>query len=106
MNTVQTFAGTVVSVDRFVASPGISAGIHLTLQTPQKTLRVVLGPEWYIARLDTKIQKGDSIEVKGSLVTIDSKEALLASNIKKGGLALVLRDANGFPMWAGWRGGR
>lgn len=31
------------------------------------------------------------------------KPALVAAEVKKGGEVLVLRDANGFPAWGGWR---
>jgi hypothetical protein len=29
--------------------------------------------------------------------------AIIAAEIRKGDEALMLRDANGSPMWAGWR---
>jgi hypothetical protein len=54
-------------------------------------------------RLDTKIQKGDTIEVKGSRVTITGKPAIIAAEVKKGDNVLVLRDNNGIPAWTGWR---
>jgi len=101
--TVQTINGTVESVDKAMPLRGMSAGIHLMVKTEKATLRVDLGPEWYIQRLDTKIAKGDAVEVKGSMVKIDGKDALIAAEVKKGGEALVLRDAAGVPAWAGWR---
>ncbi len=101
--TVQTVSGTVESVDKAMPLHGMSAGIHLMVKTDKGALRVDLGPEWYIQRLDTKLDKGDQVEVKGSMVKIDGKEALIAAEVKKGGETLVLRDSAGIPAWAGWR---
>ncbi len=101
--TVQTVNGTVESVDKAMPLRGMNAGIHLMVKTDKGALRVDLGPEWYIQRLDTKLDKGDQVEVKGSIVKIDGKEALIAAEVKKGGETLVLRDSAGIPAWAGWR---
>jgi hypothetical protein len=101
--TVQTVNGTVLSVDNAMPLRGMSAGIHLMVKTDKGALRVDLGPEWYIQRLDTKIDKGDQVDVKGSMVKIDGKAALIAAEVKKGGETLVLRDSAGIPAWAGWR---
>lgn len=101
--TVQTVSGTVEAVDRIVPLKGMSGGIHLQLKTAKGALPVHLGPEWFIERLDTPIAKGDKVEVKGSMVKFDGKDALLAAEVRKGGATLVLRDASGVPMWGGWR---
>src|SRR5512143_873322 len=101
--TVETLSGTVESVDKVTPIKGMHSGIHLVLRTDKETISVHLGPEWYIERFDTKIEKGDQIEVKGSRVTIGEKLALIAAEVKKGDATLVLRDSAGVPVWAGWR---
>jgi CBS domain containing-hemolysin-like protein len=101
--TVETISGTVESVNKMIPMKRMRSGIHLTLKTEKENVDVHLGPEWFIERLDTKIQKGDTIEVKGSRVTIAGKPAVIAAEIKKGDNVLVLRDNNGIPAWAGWR---
>ena len=58
---------------------------------------------WYIERQDTKIAAGDKIEVKGSRITYQGKPAIVAANVDEGDEVLMLRYANGVPMWAGWR---
>jgi hypothetical protein len=100
---VRTISGVIISVERFVPVRGMSAGIHVVVRTGSETLPVHLGPEFYIERLDTRIERGDTIEVKGSLVTLDGKDIIIAAEVRKGGEVLVLRDAKGFPAWAGWR---
>ena len=82
---------------------GMGPGIPLQLKTDQETISVHLGPSWYIDRLDARIEKGDTIEVKGSRVTVAGKPAIIAAEVKKGDAALKLRDDSGIPAWAGWR---
>ena len=101
--TVETLTGMVEAVNKITPMKGMYAGIHIMLKTDKETISVQLGPEWYIERLDTKIQKGDTIEVKGSRVTIAGKPVIIAAEVKKGDSTLVLRDSAGIPAWAGWR---
>ena len=101
--TVETMSGTVEAVEKITPMKGMYSGIHLMVKTGTETISVHLGPEWYIERLDTKIQKGDRIEVKGSRVTFAGKPAIIAAEVKKGGETLVLRDSTGIPAWAAWR---
>ena len=101
--TVETVSGTVDAINKITPMRGMYSGIHLTLKTDKGLVDVHLGPEWYIERQDTKIQKGDALEVKGSRVTISDQPAIIASEVKKGDSVLILRDSNGVPAWAGWR---
>ncbi len=101
--TIETISGTVELVDKVTPIKGMYYGIHLNVKTEKETISVHLGPGWYIERLDTKIEKGDKIEVKGSRVIIMGKPAIIASEIKKGDSVLVLRDNAGIPVWSGWR---
>jgi hypothetical protein len=101
--TVETLSGVVESVDKVTPVKGMSAGIHLMVKTDKGTISVDLGPEWYMERLDTKIEKGDKIEVKGSRVTFAGKPAIIAAEVKKGDNTVILRDSAGIPAWAGWR---
>ena len=101
--TVETLAGTVEAVDKVTPMKGMNFGIHVVLKTDKETISVHLGPEWFVERLDTKIQKGDTIGVKGSRVSFNGKPAVIAAEVKKGDSTLVLRDSAGVPAWAGWR---
>jgi hypothetical protein len=101
--TVETVSGTVESVDKITPMKGMYSGIHIVVKTDKESIDVHLGPEWYVERLDTKIEKGDKIEVKGSRVTLSGKPAIIAAEVKKGDSILVLRDSAGIPAWAGWR---
>lgn len=100
---VETISGTVESIGTVVPVKGMYPAVAVTVKTDKETIPVHLGPEWYIGRLDTKIVKGDTIEVKGSRVTFADKPAIIAAEVKKGDNVLVLRDSAGIPVWSGWR---
>jgi hypothetical protein len=100
---VVTVIGEVASVEEVAFRPGMMAGIHLTLKTAEGELPVHLGPAWYVERLDTAIEAGDMLLIRGSKVPFDGKPALIAAEVKKGEAVLVLRDEAGIPVWAGWR---
>ena len=101
--TVETVVGEVVSIDKVTPMKGMSYGIHIVVKSDKETVPVHLGPAWYVERLDTKIDKGDTVEVKGSRITYNGKPAIIAAEVKKGDAVLKLRDDNGYPAWSGWR---
>lgn len=99
----EAIAGEVVGLEKSSSRKGPANGVHLLLRTASETVPVHLGPAWYIERLDTRLEKGDRVEVKGSRVVVDGKPALIAAEVRKGEAVLQLRDAAGVPVWAGWR---
>jgi hypothetical protein len=102
-STVETVSGTVASVEQTKPMKGMNYGIHIMLKTEKETVEVHLGPGWYIERLDTRIEKSDTVEVKGSRVTMAGKQVIIAQELKKGDNTLILRDSAGIPVWSGWR---
>lgn len=102
-STVETVTGKVLAVETMHPMKGMGAGIHLKLKMDQEIVLVHLGPAWYIDRLDTRIEKGDRVEVKGSRVTVAGKPAIIAAEVRKDGELLKLRDESGIPVWSGWR---
>jgi len=99
--TVETVKGNVVNVEKIPSPRGKGYGIHITLKTDNETLSVELGPDWYVEKQTTKILAGDILVVKGSRVTLRGKPAIIASEVKKGGQSMKLRDGNGIPAWSG-----
>jgi len=102
-STVETIAGTVESVEKIAPRKGMYPALALIVKTDKGVVTVHLGPEWYIGRLDIKIEKGDKLEIKGSCVELDGRPIMIAAEVKKGENTLTLRDNAGIPMWAGWR---
>lgn len=106
--TVETIKGEVLSVEKFRPQEGMAYGIHLLIKSDKETISIHLGPEWFIAAQDTKIQPKGNIEVKGSRMThrfFGDNPFIVAARVKKGDEVLVLRDDNGLPVWQAWRRG-
>jgi hypothetical protein len=83
---------------------GMSGGVHLKIRTPKKEMiSVHLGPSWYLDNQALSLKVKDKIQVKGSKVIFSRKPTLIAAEVKKEDQTLILRDANGFPAWSGWR---
>ena len=101
--TVEVVKGEVVQVDRVAPMRGMSEGVHVVLKTDKGTTDVHLGPAWYLDHQDTELAVGDRVEVRGSKVTVGGKAAVVAAEVKKGDETLQLRDAQGLPLWRGWR---
>jgi hypothetical protein len=100
---VETLSGEIVSVQRVRPTKGSSEGVHLELKTERETVSVHLGPAWYLDNQDPVLQAKDKVEIVGSRVQLNSKPAVIASEVRKGDAALKLRDAEGAPLWCGWR---
>jgi len=103
---LETLTGVVVGIEQTVPMKGMNQGIALTVKTDKETIPVHLGPSWYFERLDTTINKGDRVEIKGIRTTYWGKPVIIPGEVKKGDKLLVLRDSSGVPVWAGWSWGR
>jgi hypothetical protein len=102
--TVATISGEVVAIDKITPLEGMSSGVHLRVRTQDRQeISVHLGPAWYIDNQDIQIQLKDRVEITGSRITLAGQPTIVAASVKKGDRVLVLRDRNGFPVWAGWR---
>jgi hypothetical protein len=101
--TVETISGVVVSVGKFGGMKGMSQGVHAVVKTDTETIAIHLGPAWFIDNQETKISPNDRVEVKGSRITFEGKPAIIAAEVTKDRQTLTLRDANGLPIWRGWR---
>jgi DNA/RNA endonuclease YhcR with UshA esterase domain len=104
--TEVTIKGTVGEVQNQTPAPrgrGAMAGMtgtHIKLVTETRTMDVHLGPAAYLADKKFTVNKGDVVEIRGSLVKIGGTEAVIAREVTKGSEKLVLRDANGIPLWS------
>lgn len=104
--TVQTIAGKVTAVESLAAGKGPGVGWRrVTVQTDQEAIPVILGPVWYLEQQKFTLGSGDSLEVRGSRVTVEERPYLIAAEVKKGKKTLKLRDQDGLPVWSGrqWR---
>ncbi len=100
---VEELGGDVLEVRKITPMRGMSYGVAIVVKAASEDVLVHLGPAWYVENQDTRIAKGDKVEVEGSRVTLGGKPVILAARVRKGDQVLQLRDDAGVPAWAGWR---
>ncbi|OVE76395.1 hypothetical protein BVX98_06150 [bacterium F11] len=77
---------------------------YLLLKTDDgQSIEVRLAPIWFLEMQGHKIQIGDQILVKGSVIKKDKKSLLIASTVLRNAETLTLRDDEGIPVWRAWR---
>jgi DNA/RNA endonuclease YhcR with UshA esterase domain len=74
-------------------------GSHLILKTQNGTIEVHMGAAKFVKEYQLILAKGDSVEVLGSRVIFEGRDAILAREITRGQETFVFRDANGKPVW-------
>ncbi len=80
--------------------PGVGeAGSYLVLQTRDGTVEVYLAAPKLMQQYRLTFAQGEEVEVVGSRVVLDGREALLAREISRGEEVFVFRDAQGKPLW-------
>lgn len=79
---------------------GRMTGTHLIVKTETETIEVHVGPTDFVTNEGFAFAKGDSVQILGSKVNIDGKDALISREVTKNGKTLTLRDKSGRPLWA------
>jgi hypothetical protein len=97
-DTVQTVTGTVQAIEtRHFRDRSF---VVLELKTAEGRLLVHLGPSAYLDQQSVKLTPGDEVSIKGSKMTLQGRETMVAAEVTKGGAVLKLRDpATGVPLW-------
>jgi len=76
-------------------------GLHLVLRTETETVEVHACPVRFLRELEFPIEKGDTLTVVGSRPM--GGPIVVAREITRGQVTLILRDAKGEPVWSGRR---
>jgi hypothetical protein len=76
---------------------GDHPGLHLILQTENGVVEVHACPVRFLNELEFTIEKGDKLTVTGSRPK--GRDLIVAREIMKGSLSLILRDKDGTPNW-------
>ncbi len=102
--TVETVTGKVASVDEVtpVSTPTRGVRLMLTTQKDETEVSVMLGPSWYVAHQDVRIEPGETVTVTGSKVMIDARPTIIATEVVKGDMVMRLRSRDGKPLWSAW----
>ncbi|HTO89107.1 MAG TPA: hypothetical protein VMR54_16415 [Thermoanaerobaculia bacterium] len=101
-----TVSGTVDEVKVYSRQGSVAGGVHLLLKTSDSVLDIHLGPSGFLKEKSFDVVKGDAIEVIGSKVKVNDKDAVIARQVKKGEKSWTLRSASGVPEWSGGPKGR
>jgi hypothetical protein len=102
-SNIKSITGVVVAVDPFVrlernTRNGVAAVIS---DEDDVRTNAVLGPAIWLDKHGIVLERGDVITVTGSAVTDDKSQLpmLIATDVRKDDLRLVLRDDEGRPAW-------
>ncbi len=100
--SVETITGKVASVDEVTPVSTSTRGVRLMVTTPKEEVSVMLGPSWFVANQDVRIDPGDTVEVTGSRVVIAGRPMIIAQDVVKGDMMMKLRSKDGRPLWSAW----
>ena len=100
----QIISGQVVSIETSAPIPGMAPGMQLLVQTDDgKSTRVQVGPAWYMERQDLNVKENTHVQVTGARAEIEGQPVLMAREVQFDGQVIMLRDAQGMPMWSSLR---
>jgi hypothetical protein len=97
--TEVTLRATVEEIKEYSSPMGWN-GTHAIVKTEGQTLDVHLGPSDFLKEKGFELEAGNEIEVLGSKVKIEGNDTLLAREVKKADMTLILRNAQGIPVWS------
>jgi sporulation protein YlmC with PRC-barrel domain len=96
----QTISGQVSRVETAAPMPGMAPGMQLLVQTDEgQSVRVHVGPEWYLQRQNVALQEHTRVQVTGATADLEGQPVLMAREVQFDGQTLTLRDAQGLPVW-------
>lgn len=99
--TVEELSGRIKKIHRTNERNDEVRSVYMELQTGDELIEVHLGPAWYIEKQDIP-KAGDKIHVSGSRISYHHKEIIVAAQIRRNGMKLVLRNEEGTPVWYAW----
>jgi hypothetical protein len=99
-----TITGKISRVFTETLQDNMYPGMALIVDTKDHgQVRVHLGPVWYLERQEFNLTPGQEVQVQGVCLEEQGKLRLIAAQVTVGDSVLVLRDAEGRPMWEAWR---
>jgi hypothetical protein len=95
VTTEVTVRGTVTEIHESKVATD-HPGLHLMLQTEKDTFEIHACPVRFLSELEFTIEVGDTLSIVGSK---RKGAVIVAREITKGQLSLMLRDKKGVPNW-------
>ncbi len=90
---IEILRGQVIKLD------SLRPVMKMKMQTDLETIVVELGPSWYFLDNKFALYPKDRVAITGWRTMENNEPVFVASDIKKGGVFLRLRDSNGNPVW-------
>ena len=99
-----TITGQVSRVFTETLQDNMYPGMAMLVDTKDHgQVRVHLGPVWYLERQEFTLVPGQEVRVQGICLEEKGKTRLIAAQVTVDDHVLLLRDAEGRPMWEAWR---
>lgn len=99
VKNLQEYKGEIVKIDQFVPTKGMGNGYEITISIGTGEQTVHVGPIWYVQDQELQLQVGDLVEVTGCEINFNGKMVIMAGEIERNEMKMVLRNAQGQPMW-------
>lgn len=94
--TVTDVEGTVGAVAQ---NPNFPPVMRMELQTNKGIVPVLFAPEFYLKEKNFIVKPGDRIVVRGSKISYEGHNILVAKTMKKNGKSIAFRDDKGALLW-------
>jgi len=102
-DTLVYITGEITDINReYKPLPDMAEGLAVTVKTDDgQSHLVTVGPTWfthfYKKKWDPKV--GERVDIRGSEVTVDGTEMIMAQWGRKGDLQMTVRTRHGKPVW-------
>ncbi|MFZ0198812.1 MAG: hypothetical protein WB523_06380 [Candidatus Sulfotelmatobacter sp.] len=94
-----TVQGTVEDVQEFYCPINGNEGAHMLMKTESGSIQVHLAPTRFLRDKNLSFSKGDVIQVVGSRIIYQGRDALIARTVIRGRQTMAFREQNGKPVW-------
>jgi hypothetical protein len=96
-----TAQGEVIGVDRSSPDRDLAEGLVLRVQGDgKKPFIVQLAPGWYLDENGIGYGPRERLEVRGRRAVLEGEPVFVADEVRQGERRLLLRDAEGRPLWS------
>ncbi len=96
---LETVEGKVTEVVYLPGATPSSGMVEIRVQTANQGTVVRLAPSGFLKQGGMALREGDMVSVQGYRVAAVDGEIVVATELRKGGKILSLRDTNGRPAW-------
>ena len=97
--TLQALEGKVTEVVYLPGATPDTGSVEIRLQSSGQSRLIRLAPAGFLKQSGLLLREGDTVMVKGFLVSGMEGDLIVATEVRKGEKTVSLRDTNGRPAW-------